>query len=358
LSFTHTVSGIRNAALGLAIAGGGAMGAGVLTAVPAHAASTPPQCATSQLAASIASENGGGTAGSVHQMLELKNTSSADCTLYGYPGVSYVTGNSGRQVGAAATRGTGTNEATVLLPPEAIAQAELTEADPGNFPNCQVTATRGFRVYPPDQTAALFAPERGRACANPADKDLRVQPVTPGPGARYLNANPAPPYHVINEQTAIPSGYNIDVAGQNAAPGTRITEWRASTGDPGQDFAQVAAPNGDTYLAYTPFGSLASGRAQPAGYARSHAEAAYTSNGTAKYCIGVAPNPGAGALLEPCGTQGTDLRLMTGVDAGHDIIVSANSHLALNDAGYGRSGSPIISWREKNQQNEEFYAAA
>ena len=27
-------------------------------------------------------------------------------------------------------------------------------------------------------------------------------------------------------------------------------------------------------------------------------------------------------------------------------------------AGYGRESSPIISWRESNQQNGEFYAAA
>jgi len=163
---------------------------------------------------------------------------------------------------------------------------------------------------------------------------------------------------VVNEQTAIPSGYNIDVAGQNATSGTWIIEWRANRGDPGQDFAQVTASNGDTYLAYVPFGSLAGAKAQPAGYARTHAEAAYSSDGTAKYCIGVAPNPGADALLQPCGNNGTDLTLLRGVDPGHHIITSASSHLALNDAAFGRDGSWIISWQKNSQQNEEFYAAS
>ncbi len=355
MSFMQTTSGIRNAAVAVAIAGCGVLGAGIVTAAQAQAASTPPRCDSSQLAGSIASENGGGTAGSVHQMLKLKNTGSADCTLYGYPGVSWVTGNSGRQVGAAATRVTGVKEATVLLPPGAIAQADLTEVDPGVFPDCRPTATRGFRVYPPGETAALFVARPGRACANPADKDLKVRPVTPGPGARYLPSSSR--YHVVNEQTAVPSGYNIDVTGQDAAAGTRIIEWRANRSDPGQDFAQVTAPNGDTYLAYVPFGSLASAKAQPAGYARTHAEAAYRSDGTAKYCIGVAPNPGAAARLQPCGSNGTDLALLRGVDPGHDIITSASSHLALNDAAFGRNGSWIISWQKNNQQNEEFYAA-
>jgi Domain of unknown function (DUF4232) len=340
LSFMRTSDGIRKTAVALAIAGGGVLGAGIVTAAPAQAAPAPPRCLSSHLAGSIASENGGGTAGSVHETLKLKNTGPADCTLYGYPGVSWVTGNSGRQVGAPAVRVTGVKEGTVLLPPGAIAKADLTEVDPGVFPGCRPTATRGFRVYPPGETAALFVARPGRACANPADKDLKVRPVTPGPGARYLTSS-SHSYHVVNEQTAVPSGSNIDVAGQNAASGTRIIEWRANRGDPGQDFAQVAASNGDTYLAYVPFGSLASAKAQPAGYARTHAEAAYSSDGTAKYCVGVAPNPGAGALLRPCGSNDTDLTLLRGV----------------NDAAFGHDGAWIISWQKNNQQNEEFYAA-
>lgn len=158
-------------------------------------------------------------------------------------------------------------------------------------------------------TATPPTPPRPRRGASPASWPA----VSP---ARTAAAPLAP-------QTAIPSGYNIDVAGQNAASGTRIIEWRANRGDPGQDFAQVTAPNGGTYLAYVPFGSLAGAKAQSAGYARTHAEAAYSSDGTAKYCIGVAPNPGAGALLEPCGTQGKGLTLRRGVDPGHKEFYAA-----------------------------------
>jgi len=49
-----------------------------------------------------------------------------------------------------------------------------------------------------------------------------------------------------------------------------------------------------------------------------------------------------------------DLLLQRGVDSGNDIIVSAGSHLALNDAAFGRDGSWLISWTKNSQQNEDF----
>jgi hypothetical protein len=310
----------------------------------------------------------------VHQTLKLKNTSSASCTLYGYPGVSYVTGESGQQVGAAATRATGVKEATVLLPPEAVADATVREASPGAFPGCNPTATRGFRIYPPGQTSALFAAERGRACANPADKQLRVRPVVPGPGARYLtSSSQGPSYSVVNEQIAVPSGYNFDVKGQVAAAGTPLQAWQADTSDPAQQFSVVNAPgpadSGVYQILYTPFGSLNNAKAQPSGYARSQAVAAYDANGEAKFAISsvsdqsrtqfqlrdrasganawqdfiLGPGPGGHVLIEPT-------YAVPGQSAGGNTM-------AANDAGYGKNGSPIINWRADGTWNEEIYAA-
>lgn len=366
-------SGARRVAAALAIAGGGTIGAGIATAAPA-AASTPSRCATSQLAASVASQNSGGTAGAAHQTLELKNTSSASCSLYGYPGVSYVTGSSGRQVGAAATRATGVKVAVVLMPPGAVAEAALWEIDPGVLPGCDATATRGFRVYPPGQTAALFAAEPGRACANPADKDLQVQPVVPGPGASYLtsSSSSAPSYAVVNEQIAVPSGYNFDVRGEVAAAGTPIQAWQANRSDPAQQFSVVHAPgpaySGVYQILYTPFGSLKNAEAQPPGYGRTQAVQAYDSNGEARFAISsvgdrngtqfqlrdramtanawqdviLGPGPGGHVLIEP--TYGVPGQ------------VPGNNAMAANDAAYGKNGSPIINWRADGEWNEEIYS--
>ena len=97
-----------------------------------------------------------------HTGLQLRNTGTSPCTLYGYPGVSWVRGASGLQTGAAATRQTDPNgtEKTVTLAPGALASAPLDIVDAAVIPpsECKPVAVRGLRIYPPGQQAALFLP--------------------------------------------------------------------------------------------------------------------------------------------------------------------------------------------------------
>jgi len=80
-------------------------------------------CATTALKASTGGA-GGGAAGSFYSVIDFTNTSTASCTLYGYPGVSLTTA-SGAQIGAAATRDTASAPRLVTLAPGATANAEL-----------------------------------------------------------------------------------------------------------------------------------------------------------------------------------------------------------------------------------------
>ena len=95
-----------------------------------------------------------------HTGLQLRNTGSSACTLYGYPGVSWVRGASGTQTGAAATRQADPNgtEKVVTLAPGALASAPLDIVDAAVIPpaECKPVAVRGLRIYPPGQQAALF----------------------------------------------------------------------------------------------------------------------------------------------------------------------------------------------------------
>jgi hypothetical protein len=96
-----------------------------------------------------------------HTGLQLRNTGSSACTLYGYPGVAWVAGADGRQVGAAAVRQadtTGSGERAVTLPPGAVASAPLDIVDAAVFSpsRCKPVPVRGLRVYPPGEKAALF----------------------------------------------------------------------------------------------------------------------------------------------------------------------------------------------------------
>jgi hypothetical protein len=131
------------------------------TATAAGAAGTQP-CESANLQASVGGGPGPGMSQN-HTGLQLRNTGSSACTLYGYPGVSYVAGADGHQVGAAATRQpdpSGSAEQTVTLAPGAVASAPLDLVDAGALPptQCKPVPVRGLRIYPPGEKAALFIP--------------------------------------------------------------------------------------------------------------------------------------------------------------------------------------------------------
>lgn len=149
------------------------------TAVP-----TAAPCPTSQLTVTLGAGNG--AAGSAYFMLNFLNHGSAVCTLNGYPGVSYVTGSAGTQVGAAASRVAtpGATQQSVKLAPGKSANATLREINVGNYPSatCTPTPVLGLRIYPPGQTAAAFIPQTGTGCAQAGVDQLQIGFVVNGAG--------------------------------------------------------------------------------------------------------------------------------------------------------------------------------
>jgi hypothetical protein len=117
-------------------------------------------CTSADLKVSLGGGAGAGMSQN-HVGLQLRNIGSSSCTLYGYPGVSWVAGADGHQVGAAAVRqpdSTGGAEKTVTLAPGALASAPLDIVDAGvlSKSECKPVPVRGLRIYPPGQKAALF----------------------------------------------------------------------------------------------------------------------------------------------------------------------------------------------------------
>ncbi|WP_246136361.1 DUF4232 domain-containing protein [Leekyejoonella antrihumi] len=115
-----------------------------------------------------------------HSSLRFTNIGSSACELTGAPGVSYVTGNSGTQVGDPATRVLG--HQVVTIKPGATASAGLFRSSaPEKTPSCHQVSVRGLRVYPPDSKTAAFVPSAGTACKAPMNGPyLKVGPVLPG----------------------------------------------------------------------------------------------------------------------------------------------------------------------------------
>ena len=138
---------------------GSSTAAGSGTSGTTATSSGTPACTSADLTASLGGGAGAGMSQN-HTGLQLRNTGSSACTLYGYPGVSWVRGASGIQTGAAAVRQpdpSGT-EMTVTLAPGALASAPFDIVDAAVIPpsECKPVAVRGLRIYPPGQQAALF----------------------------------------------------------------------------------------------------------------------------------------------------------------------------------------------------------
>jgi hypothetical protein len=157
------------------------------TASPADSpAPTPagaaPACATSALKVTVGGP-GGVAAGSSYYPVQFANVSAASCTLYGYPGVSFVTAQGGRQIGPAATRNPAMARQLVTVSPGQTVHAELQVVDAENYPaaDCGLVTAHWLKVYPPNQTAPAYVSFTAPTCSKPR-QILTVQTVQPGTG--------------------------------------------------------------------------------------------------------------------------------------------------------------------------------
>lgn len=161
---------------------------GATTASPAPStsgSSTPAasRCHTGDLQVTVQASPGGGAAGNVYTWMVFTNSSARTCTLYGFPGVSWVTGPDGQQVNDPAKRAPGTSPVQVTLDPGKGAYAQLQETHPEMFPDtCKAVSVTGYRVYPPDETAAIFVPAPSQQCSANGVNVMSVAPMAPLPG--------------------------------------------------------------------------------------------------------------------------------------------------------------------------------
>lgn len=155
--------------------------AGVTTTTAAATATTAAGghgCGFSQLAVSSSSQ---GAAGHIGVVLVFKNTSTATCTLVGYPGVAGLD-SAGQQV-VQATRTpsgfmggiSGSTPPTVTLAPGASASAliESTDVPTGNETSCPTYAS--LLVTPPNTTQSVTIAQSLPGCSG-----LQVHPVVAG----------------------------------------------------------------------------------------------------------------------------------------------------------------------------------
>ena len=158
--------------------GGGDLGDGTIGAAA-------DRCTVDELQGAI-DDGGGGAAGSYGVALILTNSGDRTCELQGWPGVSFVGGGDGTQLGASATLDRASEHPTVQIAPGGYAQAILTMVQAANYDaaECQPQQSEGFRVYPPGSTASLYIGAGGdlfTACTSPSVQQLSVGAIQPGP---------------------------------------------------------------------------------------------------------------------------------------------------------------------------------
>ena len=114
-------------------------------------------------------------------MRRFMNTESGSrsCTIQGFPGVSYVAGGDGHQVGEAAYR-EGAKGPAISLKPGMTVFAPVGFVQVGNYDPaaCKPTSVRGLRVYPPHEYDSMYVAVPGTGCAgNPPGNHLRVSTI-------------------------------------------------------------------------------------------------------------------------------------------------------------------------------------
>jgi uncharacterized protein DUF4232 len=184
----------NSAAAGSSSSPGGGTAPSTAPASPAASPAASPGgavasgCSSSVLKAYVDTAQGGAAAGSTYVPIDFTNTSGSACTLDGYPGVSFVRGPSGGQLGNPATRNPAAAPAMVTLAPGAVAHAMLQVAEAGNFSQsaCTPVTAHWLKIFPPNQALAIYARYDVQACSSklPAKlgSQLAVYVVRPGAG--------------------------------------------------------------------------------------------------------------------------------------------------------------------------------
>ena len=166
----------------------GAAGTGSPAASPASSVNGLAVCQSATLHVTVDTAAAGAAAGSTYYPVDFTNTSGSACGMYGYPGVSFVTAGSstGTQVGAAAQENPAFGKLAVRLAPGGVAHAWLQVAEAGNFPAhaCKPQTVEWLKVFPPDQTVAIYVSHSFDACAAMGTPLLFVMPVRTGQGVR------------------------------------------------------------------------------------------------------------------------------------------------------------------------------
>lgn len=164
--------------------GGGSSGGGSATSTGSSAAAgggDVAACTSSKLRVSVAQGDSG--AGSTGYRIRFQNSSGSPCRIDGYPGVSAVGKGNGSELGKPADR-VSQKAAPAVLIPNGSAYATLQAVNIGSNggplgSSCKVGDADGWRIYPPNETHAVYVKQPGLKACTSQTSWLRISPVHP-----------------------------------------------------------------------------------------------------------------------------------------------------------------------------------
>jgi len=143
-------------------------------------------CPAASLRVTVDTSQTDGAAGSTYYPVDFINVSDTPCGMYGFPGMSFVTagGRPGQQIGAAAQRNPAFGDLAVRLTAGGVAHAWLQVAQAANYPAsaCQPVTAHWLRIFPPEDTGAVYVGQSFPACGDSSAQLLTVTPVRSGNG--------------------------------------------------------------------------------------------------------------------------------------------------------------------------------
>jgi hypothetical protein len=156
----------------------------VATTAPAAPAGPGP-CQPAALKPSLGP--GQGAAGTFYRVIVLTNVSASPCTLYGYPGVSFVTGQGGSVIGAPASRNPLIPDTLITLQPGQAASALTGIADTGALPAaaCKPGSASLLQIYPPGDRGAVFLTYSAQVCTRPGEKFMTITAMHAGVASSF-----------------------------------------------------------------------------------------------------------------------------------------------------------------------------
>jgi hypothetical protein len=123
----------------------------------------------------------GAATGTDYISLVVTNIGTADCVLFGYPGVTFRDAH-GQQVGLPAQRDKSSKPRRVVIGAGEKAHAQLSFPNPDFFGSgCGGTNAKRVQMFPPDQTVPLRADVDAYVCT---DKNGRSAVGAMRPGTR------------------------------------------------------------------------------------------------------------------------------------------------------------------------------